>query len=391
MPTQNYNGGQLLISETEVQGYLDDGLRCIGCGALIQTERKGELGYAPMSALLKGFENEEVLCQRCFRLRHYNEIQPVDLTDDDFRLLLNEISTTDSLVVYVMDVFDFSGSLIPGLHRFVGKNPVLLVGNKVDVLPKSLKRSKIKDWMRQQANVAGLRPIDVMLTSGKSGDDVPELLDMIEKYREGRSVYVVGVTNVGKSTLINQIIKDATGDSKDVITTSRFPGTTLDRIEIPLDDDTFIIDTPGIIHQDQMAHYLTPKDLKYVSPQKELKPKTYQLNPEQTLFMGALARFDFIQGEKAGITAYFENNLMIHRTKLEKADEFYSKHAGELLMPPTTENLDMLPPLQRHEFKVTEKTDIVIDGLGWITVPANTVVAGWAPEGVSVLTRRAMI
>ena len=165
----------------------------------------------------------------------------------------------------------------------------------------------------------------------------------------------------------------------------------MDRIEIPLDDDTFIIDTPGIIHQDQMAHYLTPKDLKYVSPQKELQPKTYQLNPQQTLFMGALARFDFIQGEKAGITAYFENNLMIHRTKLEKADEFYSKHAGELLLPPTTENLDMLPPLQRHEFKVTEKTDIVIDGLGWITVPANTVVAGWAPEGVSVLTRRAMI
>jgi ribosome biogenesis GTPase A len=51
----------------------------------------------------------------------------------------------------------------------------------------------------------------------------------------------------------------------------------------------------------------------------------------------------------------------------------------------------MLPQLQRYEFKTTEKTDIVIDGLGWLTVPANTVVAGWAPKGVSVLTRRAMI
>lgn len=380
-----------MISEAEVQEYLNDGLRCIGCGALIQTERKGELGYAPMSALLKGFENEEVLCQRCFRLRHYNEIQPVNLTDDDFRLLLDEISTTNSLVVYVMDVFDFSGSLIPGLHRFVGDNPVLLVGNKVDVLPKSLKRSKIKDWMRQTANLAGLRPIDVALTSGKNGDDVPALMDLIEKYREGRSVYVVGVTNVGKSTLINQIIKDATGDSKEVITTSRFPGTTLDRIEIPLDDETFLIDTPGIIHNDQMAHYLTPKDLKYVSPQKEIKPRTYQLNPEQTLFMGALARFDFIQGDRTGVTAYFENNLMLHRTKLEKADDFYDKHAGELLMPPTTEHLAELPKLVRHEFKTIEKTDLVFDGLGWITVPANTVIAGWAPEGVSVLTRRAMI
>ncbi|SCB96730.1 ribosome biogenesis GTPase YqeH [Weissella bombi] len=380
-----------MISEETVRQYIDEGLRCIGCGALIQTENKNEIGYTPMSALLKSFENDEVFCQRCFRLRHYNEIQPVNLTDDDFRHLLEQIADTDSLVVYVMDVFDFSGSLIPGLHRFVGNNDVLLVGNKVDVLPRSLKRSKIKDWMRQQANIAGLRPVDVALTSGKNGEDIEKMLDLIAKYRKNRSVYVVGVTNVGKSTLINQIIKAVTGDRKDVITTSRFPGTTLDRIEIPLDDNSNIIDTPGIIHQDQMAHYLSAKDLKYVSPQKEIKPKTFQLNEGQTLFMGALARFDYIQGPRTGITAYFENNLLIHRTKLANADAFYEKHAGDLLAPPAAENLDMLPPLQRYEFKTTEKTDIVIDGLGWLTVPANTIVAGWAPKGVSVLTRRAMI
>lgn len=380
-----------MISEETVRQYIDEGLRCIGCGALIQTENKNEIGYTPMSALLKSFENDEVFCQRCFRLRHYNEIQPVNLTDDDFRHLLEQIADTDSLVVYVMDVFDFSGSLIPGLHRFVGNNDVLLVGNKVDVLPRSLKRSKIKDWMRQQANIAGLRPVDVALTSGKNGEDIEKMLDLIAKYRKNRSVYVVGVTNVGKSTLINQIIKAVTGDRKDVITTSRFPGTTLDRIEIPLDDNSNIIDTPGIIHQDQMAHYLSAKDLKYVSPQKEIKPKTFQLNEGQTLFMGALARFDYIQGPRTGITAYFENNLLIHRTKLANADAFYEKHAGDLLAPPAAENLEMLPPLQRYEFKTTEKTDIVIDGLGWLTVPANTIVAGWAPKGVSVLTRRAMI
>ena len=140
-----------------------------------------------------------------------------------------------------------------------------------------------------------------------------------------------------------------------------------------------------------MAHYLSAADLIYVSPQKEIKPTTFQLNAGQTLFMGALARFDYIQGDRAGITAYFENNLLIHRTKLANADNFYDKHAGDLLAPPTAAGLDELPPLQRHEFKTTVKTDIVIDGLGWITVPADTVVAGWAPKGVSVLTRRAMI
>ena len=188
------------------------------------------------------------------------------------------------------------------------------------------------------------------------------------------------MTNVGKSTLINAIIKEITGD-KDIITTSRFPGTTLDKIEIPLDDGTYIFDTPGIIHRHQMAHYLSAKDLKYVSPKKEIKPKTYQLNAGQTLFLGGLGRFDFIDGNKQGFTAFFDNNLKLHRTKLEGADAFY--------------DLADFPKLVRHEFTVKDKTDIVFSGLGWIRVQGKadqpTIVAAWAPEGVGVVVRKAII
>lgn len=63
---------------------MEEELFCIGCGAKIQTEHPNELGYTPQSALEKGLANGEVYCQRCFRLRHYNEIQDVSLTDDDF-------------------------------------------------------------------------------------------------------------------------------------------------------------------------------------------------------------------------------------------------------------------------------------------------------------------
>ena len=142
----------------------------------------------------------------------------------------------------------------------------------------------------ERAHEEGMRPVDVVLTSAQNKSAIKDLMEKIEQYRKGRDVYVVGVTNVGKSTLINAIIQEITGD-KDIITTSRFPGTTLDKIEIPLDDGSYIYDTPGIIHRHQMAHYLTAKNLKYVSPKKEIKPKTYQLNPEQTLFLGGLGRF----------------------------------------------------------------------------------------------------
>ena len=366
-------------------------VHCVGCGAAVQTTDKDALGYTPASALKKGLENGEVYCQRCFRLRHYNEIAPVSLSDDDFLKLLTSISDTDSLIVYVVDIFDVNGSMIPGLHRFVGNNPVLLVGNKLDILPKALKKNKVKDWLRQQANAAGIRPIDVELISAKTNYDIDQLLDKIEKLRKGKDVYVVGVTNVGKSTLINSIVRQSTG-IKELITTSRFPGTTLDRIDIPLKDGRNLVDTPGIIQPEQMAHHLTGKELNLVIPQKTIKPKGYQLNPGQTLFFAGVARFDYNAGDKRhGFTVYAENNLFIHRTKLENADDFYASHVGSFLTPPTEDQKADFPPLEPHEFKSTEKSDLVIEGLGWVTIPADVSVTGWAPKGVSVLMRPAMI
>ncbi|GGE37279.1 ribosome biogenesis GTPase YqeH [Streptococcus himalayensis] len=365
-------------------------LLCIGCGVVIQTEHKKELGYTPQSALEKGLETGELYCQRCFRLRHYNEITDVQITDDEFLKLLHEVGDSKALVVNVVDIFDFNGSIIPGLPRFVSRNDILLVGNKKDILPKSVKASKVTQWLAERAHEEGLRPVDVILASAQQKDAIKDLMDKIEKLRQGRDVYVVGVTNVGKSTLINAIIQEITGD-KDIITTSRFPGTTLDKIEIPLADGAHIYDTPGIIHRHQMAHYLSGKNLKFASPRKEIKPKTYQLNPEQTLFLAGLGRFDFIAGDKQGFTAFFDNELKLHRTKLEGATEFYQKHAGSLLVPPTKAELGTFPELVRHEFTITEKTDVVFSGLGWIRLNSAAKVAAWAPKGVGVVTRKAII
>jgi ribosome biogenesis GTPase YqeH len=360
----------------------------MGCGVKIQTEHPNELGYAPKSSL----EKEVVICQRCFRLKHYNEVQDVSLTDDDFLKILNEIGKSDSLIVMIVDIFDFNGSWIPGMHRFVGDNNILLVGNKVDLLPKSVKHEKLIRWMNQEAKELGLRPEAVFLVSAAKGHFIKETAAAIDQFRNGKDVYVVGCTNVGKSTFINRIIKEVTGE-EDVITTSHFPGTTLDIIKIPLEDGKSLIDSPGIINHHQMAHFVDKNDLKIITPKKEIKPKVFQLNEGQTLFFGGLARFDYISGGRNSFVCYFSNDVMIHRTKTENADQLYVQHVGEMLAPPRKDQLDSFPELVKQEFFIKEpKTDIVFSGLGWITVnEPGTKVAAFAPKGVQTLIRKSLI
>ncbi|WP_062448020.1 ribosome biogenesis GTPase YqeH [Thalassobacillus devorans] len=361
---------------------------CQGCGVTIQTENPDAPGFAPSSAL----EREDIICKRCFRLKNYNEVQDVPYQDDDFLEMLNQISETDSLIVNLIDIFDFNGSFIPGLARLTGNNPIILAGNKMDVLPKSVNPNKVKDWLRKSAKDLGMKVEDVFLISAAKGHGIEDLSAAIEKMRKDRDVYIVGTTNVGKSTFINRLINRTNG-VKDAITTSYFPGTTLGFIDIPLDETSSLFDTPGVIHRHQIAHCVSDRDLKLITPKKEIKPMVFQLNTKQTLFLGGLVRLDFEEGDRSSFICYVSNDLPIHRTKLEKAEDLYRNHLGELLSPPDKITMKQLPEMKTTSFRISEnKTDIVVSGLGWITVPEGSVsVTVHAPEGVKVSLRESLI
>lgn len=362
---------------------------CTGCGVRLQAENADAPGFVPSSVL----ETEAPICKRCFRLRHYNEIQDVPLTDDDFLKMLNKIGDSSALIVKIVDIFDFTGSWVPGLHRFAGNNDILLVGNKVDLLPKSVNPNKLINWMKQSAKELGLKPVDTLLMSAERDSGIEEVAQAIDKYRNGNDVYVVGCTNVGKSTFINKLIKAFSGDERFMITTSEFPGTTLNFIDFPLDDGNTLFDTPGIINHHQIAHLLNEKELKQMTPRKEIKPKVFQLNEGQTLFFGGLVRLDYVSGGRRSLVCYMPNELHIHRTKQEKADSLYEHQLGELLQPPYKEEAGQFPELVKHDFAIKEdKADIVFSGLGWVTVNGSKAnVSAYAPKGVGVSIRKSLI
>ena len=145
-----------------------------------------------------------------------------------------------------MDVFDFEGSFINAIKRIVGNKKIILAANKLDLLPKQINQRRVKEWLKKTARKYGLEADDVVLISADKGWGIEELMQSINQVRNNEDVYVVGTTNVGKSTLINKLIEISVGE-KDVVTTSRFPGTTLDMIDIPVSYTHLTLPTSDLV------------------------------------------------------------------------------------------------------------------------------------------------
>src|SRR5690625_1944864 len=118
-------------------------LHCDGCGVKLQTKHEDDLGYIPKSAL----ERDQLLCQRCFQLRHYNKHTTVSLTSNDFLKMISSIYDKSGIVVHLIDLFDVEGTLLKNLHRIVGNKKIILVANKIDLLPRSTNHKKLIDWL----------------------------------------------------------------------------------------------------------------------------------------------------------------------------------------------------------------------------------------------------
>ena len=90
-----------------------------------------------------------------------------------------------------------------------------------------------------------------------------------------KRIPIVGMTNVGKTSIVNSLIKSKDGKAQTTSIESPFSGTTLGNIEFEVDGITFI-DTPGIINKGNLQNYLTKESLNKLYPKKEYKQQIYQ-------------------------------------------------------------------------------------------------------------------
>ena len=211
---------------------------CHGCGVLLQTQDPNRPGYLP--------DHDMKVCQRCFRLTHYNDALHLTVSTQDYVRMLSELKTKRALILLMVDVLDFPSSLFPDLYQLLShRSVVLIVGNKVDLLSDAEKGemwTKYSEFILSEAkhsSLQGCKIKGVHFISAKTGRGMDKLIDYIMKDWGNRGdIYLLGCTNVGKSSLFNQLMKFICGSDKldhtSPATISRWPGTTLDLLKFPL-------------------------------------------------------------------------------------------------------------------------------------------------------------
>ncbi|SIS67218.1 ribosome biogenesis GTPase YqeH [Alicyclobacillus vulcanalis] len=356
---------------------------CVGCGAVLQSEDERMPGYVPESHR----DREDVLCRRCFRIRHYGEFAPVVVDEATYQRQVGAIFDRPGLVLYVVDVFDLAGSLIPSARRFVASSDVVVVVNKVDLLPADVEYEALADWIRDEVRASGVEPVDVAFVSAEKRRGVPRLADRVAR-EVHRPVYVIGMANVGKSTLLNAMIEQLS-ERKQPFTVSRRPGTTLAMSSVHIQGpygEVELVDTPGLMYTSRVIERLCGDCLKWVVPRTRLRPRVYQLNPGQALFLGGFVRLETIGGERQSVVLYVANDLPVHRTKRERADAFFAEHRFDLLKVPCEACADAFndtrtwllasPPRRDADFSLGKRgADIVLPGLGWVAWTGRRTLA----------------
>jgi hypothetical protein len=162
---------------------------------------------------------KKTICKRCHGLQNFGKVseslrpgwtEEPALSQEKFRNLLLPLREKPAVIIALVDLFDFAGSILPDLDAIAGENPVIIAANKADLLPSKMSQGRAENWVRRELEYLGVQSIAniggaVRLVSSKTGFGIKQMIFKARSLAEEMEcdIYLVGAANAGKSTLIN--------------------------------------------------------------------------------------------------------------------------------------------------------------------------------------------
>ena len=372
--------------------------KCIGCGEKLQYDNPVLPGYIPKNILET---RDNIICKRCFRLKHYGENLEKEEEKDVYRLEVKKAVSEADIVIPIFDIIDFESSFTNEIIDLLEDKTILALINKIDLLPSYIHISEVSKWVNYYFNENNFFPSDIAFVSAEKKYGVNGIFRKIQyiaknilkkKLDTKIKIAIMGVSNVGKSRLINLLL------DKNSSTVSKFSGTTKKNIKNVKNTKEFkleIIDTPGLIPDGRLSDLLN-SDMSYkLVPSGEISRKTYRLKEKMVFMMSNLAYFEVLSNPKnknsSIVSVYASKEVKFHVTNKNKVDELYSNlNFFNLLDEENYEKYNKNEFITR-EYTIDENEDLVISGLGYIEVKRGPLeVRLHLPKYVKVVVRKSI-
>lgn len=170
----------------------------------------------------------------------------MQVTPDEYVDMISKIKDEFALAILMVDLVDFPGSIWPNIIDIIGeKRPVVVVGNKVDLLPQDSKNflGHVRKSLETALIDSGLSKANIKyvgLISSQTNFGIEDLITSLYTIWSNKgNVYLLGNANVGKTTLFNALLGSdyCKVRARSLIrraTSSEWPGTTLRMLKFPI-------------------------------------------------------------------------------------------------------------------------------------------------------------
>lgn len=334
-------------------------MHCKGCGAKLQVTDPKFMGYA------LSLEND--FCQSCFRLKNYGE------SHDHFHPEDLPILEKDALIVMVSSILNLDMLFEYPVYRYQSEGTFVYLINQMDLLPKQTNTDLLLENVIKKAKDLRVPYLDIIMMSAKNLSDIENLKSYLSEFKQ-QHIYLIGVQNSGKTTIFKALT-----DNKDALAFKK-AGLTQEPLYHKMDHQV-LWDMPGLFQKGYIHEFLPYDTYKKIIPDKELKPKIYQMKKDQTLIIEGLVSVSV--SKPTSLVLYLDSKIQIHKTNITRVKELFNEKEKHFSI--------VVDDYEKKVFRVSEgKQQITLADFGFIHLDGPNTIELYQPKGLHITLTEAL-